>query len=67
VYTSVQTITAFRITGEAGRASWLLNLRRLAAVVNVFRQLILHLLDQRLLCRHLLLHNQNQLNQALLV
>jgi len=41
--------------------------RRLDAVVTVFRQLSLHLLDQRLLCRQLLLHNQNQLNQALLV
>ncbi len=44
-----------------------MNFRRLAAVVTVFRQLILHLLDKRLLCRHLLLHNQNQLNQAFLV
>jgi len=65
VYTSDQTNTAIRITGEAGKASWLMNFRRLAAVVTVFRQLILHPLDQRLLCRYLLLHNQNQLNQAL--
>lgn len=41
--------------------------RWLAAVVTVFRQLIQQMLDQRLLCRHLLLHNQNQINQALLV
>ena len=67
MYTSDQTITAIRITGEAGKASWFRNFRRLAAVVTVLRQLILNLLDKRLLGRHLLLHNQNLLNQALLV
>jgi len=44
-----------------------MNFRRLAAVVTVFRQLIQQMQDQRRLCRHLLLYNQNQLNQAFLV
>ena len=40
---------------------------RLAAIVTVFRQLILQFLDQLLLRSQLLLQNQNQLDQSLLV